>query len=162
MLMLPCINGLFESVFNICIFVSSSSISHFSCAFPFLSYTFFPIHCASANPFYPRNFRKHLRMVGSRKVKAQSELFAGICVCVLVWVNEYVNAYVWLCVCCQYVCLISSVYLCNFFLCKYVNMPLLDNNSWCQMNYFQWLQMLQASGKNDENKTIWCTCLMYN
>ncbi|XP_059406810.1 NMDA receptor synaptonuclear signaling and neuronal migration factor-like [Carassius carassius] len=72
MLMLPCINGLFESIFNISIFVSSSSISHFSCAFPFLSYTFFPIHCASPNPFYHRNFRKHLRMVGSRRVKAQT------------------------------------------------------------------------------------------
>uniref|UniRef100_A0A8C2JKS6 NMDA receptor synaptonuclear signaling and neuronal migration factor b n=1 Tax=Cyprinus carpio TaxID=7962 RepID=A0A8C2JKS6_CYPCA len=59
-------------IFNISILVSSSSISHFSCAFPFLSYTFFPIHCASANPFYPRNFRKHLRMVGSRRVKAQT------------------------------------------------------------------------------------------
>lgn len=41
MLMLPCINGLFESVFNISIFVSSYSISHSSCVFPLSSYTSF-------------------------------------------------------------------------------------------------------------------------
>lgn len=31
-------------------------------------------------------------------------------VCLCEGVNVFVNAYVWLCVCCQYVCLISSVY----------------------------------------------------
>lgn len=80
------------------IFVSSSSISHSSCVFSPLVLYLFPIHCASANPFYPRNFRKHLRMVGSRRVKVQSELFVDVCVCMCEWLNEFVNDVLYGCV----------------------------------------------------------------
>lgn len=159
MLVLPCINGLFESVFNISIFVSSSSISHFFLRFSLLIPLSNPLcFCKS---FLSQKLPETSEDGGQQEGEGPEWV---VCrrLCVFVWASEWVCWCLWLCVCSQYVCLISSVYLCSLCKCKYANMPLLDNNSWCQMNYFQGLQMLQASGKKDENKTIWCSCLKYS
>lgn len=58
--------------------------------------------------------------------------------------------------CCMVVCMLSvrlSDFICIFVQFFNANM-LLDNNSWCEMNYYQGLQMLQASGKKDENYAL--------
>ena len=78
----------------------------------FLSFTFrfFPgslgYPSSTFNFSAHRNFRKHLRMVGSRRIKAQSESDVSECVCVCVCL--FVCCYIWLW-CCSHP--LSSVFI---------------------------------------------------